>query len=378
MHFDNLELPCIFVPEGGKLPEIPWGDPAMFPAIFIPDGYQGPRPGYPWIEFGRMTLQVPKARRPREAASAATAAGTRQSMASVSDVEPRAVAPDQLAGGSFAPIGRNSDETRRATNVYPDLGATVRSWTSPSDLRAMTSALDALSPSSPFVASAAPGVGGGSSGEGITRGSPAPRGGNSNGVRLATSAYADLGATVRIWNSLSDLRATTAALALSPALDVAVYTQDALLRATDPRSTISDLAGITVSPQPVASGSGNGEPNYQVTGSGITGHIPDSYQVAGAGSYTPGGANSVPIPGVDPLDPTGLNKLPPSTQEQIDIANTYTAISNGKTSGLNPHPYVNAPSPATGAVLPPSPSGYTTYDVFGSNFSGESGRGELD
>ncbi len=38
------------------MPPLPWGNPALFPTIFIPDGYEGPRLGYPWIEFGRMTL----------------------------------------------------------------------------------------------------------------------------------------------------------------------------------------------------------------------------------------------------------------------------------------------------------------------------------
>jgi hypothetical protein len=46
MSFDNFEVPCLFIPEGGKLPAGPWGDPAIFPAIFIPDGHQGQRPGY--------------------------------------------------------------------------------------------------------------------------------------------------------------------------------------------------------------------------------------------------------------------------------------------------------------------------------------------
>ena len=169
MSFENLELPCIWVPAGGKLPATPWSDPAVFRAIFIPDGYQGPRPGYPWIEFGRMTLRVRKPRGTRAANSAATSPGARQSW-SQSGSAPRAVTLGQVAAGPLAP----SDGTRLEAKAYPDLGATVRSWTDLSDLRATMSALDALKPSNPWVASAARGVGG-SSGEEVARGAAKDR-----------------------------------------------------------------------------------------------------------------------------------------------------------------------------------------------------------
>jgi hypothetical protein len=147
MSFDRLELPCIWIPEGGELPAtLPWGNPAIFRAMFIPDGHEGPRPGYPWIEFGRMSLRVGSAGGTRQAPSAAT----RQSR-SVPDAEPRAAALDPPVVGSFAPPGGNSDETSRATKVYPDLGATVRSWTAISDVSATKAALDVLSPNSPYV-----------------------------------------------------------------------------------------------------------------------------------------------------------------------------------------------------------------------------------
>ena len=94
MSFGYLEVPCIWVPEGGKLPAIPWGDPAIFPAIFIRDGDQGPRPGYPWIEFGRMTLRVDKAGGAGATVSAATTAPMLPSP-SASNAEPRAVPLDQ-------------------------------------------------------------------------------------------------------------------------------------------------------------------------------------------------------------------------------------------------------------------------------------------
>ena len=172
MSFEKLEVPCIFVPEGGKLPPTPWGDPAIFPAIFIPDGYQGPPPGYPWIEFGRISLRVGEAGGPRAAVSAATTAGGPQFLAaphgsreavssataarprqpsSVSDAAPSAVALDQPAAGSLAPIAASTDESELATNLLPDLSATVRSWNAVSDLSATMAALDALSPTGPQV-----------------------------------------------------------------------------------------------------------------------------------------------------------------------------------------------------------------------------------
>ncbi len=156
MSFDRPEVPCIWIPEGDELsPTILWSNPAIFSAMLIPDGYQGPRPGYPWIEFGRMTLPVGEAGSGQTAGSAATTAMTRPSPLG-SDGEPRVVAFDQLDAGPPAPGIRNSDETRLATNADPDLGATIRNVLS--DLGAAMTALDALSPSNPLVASVAQGI----------------------------------------------------------------------------------------------------------------------------------------------------------------------------------------------------------------------------
>src|SRR3954471_9176648 len=33
-------------------------DEVVIPFIWIPDNYEGPRPGYPWFEAGRMTLSA--------------------------------------------------------------------------------------------------------------------------------------------------------------------------------------------------------------------------------------------------------------------------------------------------------------------------------
>jgi guanyl-specific ribonuclease Sa len=89
------------------------------------------------------------------------------------------------------------------------------------------------------------------------------------------------------------------------------------------------------------------------------------------GRYQPGGTISTPIEGTDPLDPQGLN-TEPSPEEQQRIADTVTAIQQGDIGGLQPHSYQNLPDRATGAVLPPSTTGYTTYGIKGAG----PGRGE--
>jgi hypothetical protein len=54
---DDLEMPCVFIPDGGHAPGALYGGgTAEFRCIFIPYGYDGPPPGYRWVEVGRMTL----------------------------------------------------------------------------------------------------------------------------------------------------------------------------------------------------------------------------------------------------------------------------------------------------------------------------------
>lgn len=90
---------------------------------------------------------------------------------------------------------------------------------------------------------------------------------------------------------------------------------------------------------------------------------PDIVQIAADGPLKPGGMNVVPLPGIDPLDPKGLNKPLSPTEQQIiaDTINTIIAPKPEDILTLKPHPYKNLPDFDTGAVLPPGIGGYTTY-----------------
>ncbi len=82
------------------------------------------------------------------------------------------------------------------------------------------------------------------------------------------------------------------------------------------------------------------------------------------GPFQPGGTVAVPTE-EDPLDPQRLN-APPTPQEQQSIADTLNTIKIGSTEDiekLGPHAYKNYPHPRTGATLPPSATGYTSYTV---------------
>jgi guanyl-specific ribonuclease Sa len=78
---------------------------------------------------------------------------------------------------------------------------------------------------------------------------------------------------------------------------------------------------------------------------------------------TPQGFSVQQLQGPNPLDPKGLSTTPISATEQQQIADTLNMILNGNLAGLQPHPYENRPSEATGAELPPSTQGYTALDV---------------
>lgn len=84
------------------------------------------------------------------------------------------------------------------------------------------------------------------------------------------------------------------------------------------------------------------------------------------GPVKPGGIAVVPLAGIDPLDPKGLNTGPPSPAEQQAIADTVNTILGARPEDLpilRPHPYRNYPHEVTGAILPASVGGYTTYYI---------------
>jgi hypothetical protein len=145
---DHVELPCFFIPDGyqGPRPGHAFGyDTVEFRCIFIPDGYDGPRPGYPWIEFGRMTLDP--AREVAEAAGRAARSGeltstgaftTHHGQATAASepgtttpLPPRA-APGQFDGSSrIAGTADDGVETSRmlhADHGYPDIGTAMQVW----------------------------------------------------------------------------------------------------------------------------------------------------------------------------------------------------------------------------------------------------------
>jgi hypothetical protein len=70
---DRVELSCIFIPDGdqGPLPSSAFGRYTVeFRCIFVSDSHDEPRVGYPWIEFGRLTLN-PSPGRPASGVSPA-------------------------------------------------------------------------------------------------------------------------------------------------------------------------------------------------------------------------------------------------------------------------------------------------------------------
>jgi hypothetical protein len=93
---------------------------------------------------------------------------------------------------------------------------------------------------------------------------------------------------------------------------------------------------------------------------------PPLLQLVQNGPFTvaPQGFGVQQLPNPSPLDPQSLNGqsgIPASEQQQV--ANALGLIVNENASSLNPHPYNNYPDKTTGAQLPLSGYGYTTYDV---------------
>lgn len=105
----------------------------------------------------------------------------------------------------------------------------------------------------------------------------------------------------------------------------------------------------------------------------ITSNESGDGRVAAGETVTPRGFAIEPLQGQDPLDPQTLNG-PIALDEQQKVADALTLIVNGDLATLNPHTYLNYPHPRTGAVLPLSVGGYTTYDVPGIGAGRGAGR----
>ncbi len=171
---DRAAVPCIWIPDdegtgSGRTAQshgvagISGRDRLEIRAIFIPDGYDGKRPGYPWVEVGRMALGQ------RPATIRATAA--RSTPLRVDDpaaITGRATAPRTAGPGPEAsppaPLGQPLDAAATGssadggvTAVYPDIAATICSWNAVSGPRDALAGLDATSPSNPIVVSLAKG-----------------------------------------------------------------------------------------------------------------------------------------------------------------------------------------------------------------------------
>jgi hypothetical protein len=142
---DRVELPCIFIPDGdqGPLPSSAFGrDTVEFRCIFVPGSHDEPRPGYPWVEFGWLTLDpAPTAGGFKRTASASTDAA----VAAADQAAARrttALSPATPASG-VSPAGELS------RYAEPDIAATVALWHALSDPRATLATLDAVSTTGP-------------------------------------------------------------------------------------------------------------------------------------------------------------------------------------------------------------------------------------
>ena len=86
----------------------------------------------------------------------------------------------------------------------------------------------------------------------------------------------------------------------------------------------------------------------------------------GPGPLGPAGIYSVPV-AHNPMDPAQLNpKAPLSSLEQQQVADAVNELNAGGPAAslaMQVHEYENRPDKNTGAVLPPSASGYSTYYI---------------
>ena len=135
-----------------------------FRAMFIPDGSDLPLPGYPWVEFGRVTLDPGPTRASR---NTSTTAGT-TTEATRSDAGDLTNMPDSSLTASGA-LGEAAGEAGvgwpggvgdgggigLGGSGYSDIAAAMAAWNALSDPRVTLAALDAASASNPLVKSLA-------------------------------------------------------------------------------------------------------------------------------------------------------------------------------------------------------------------------------
>ena len=139
-----------------------------FRAMFIPDGSDLPLPGYPWVEFGRVTLDrgPTRARLPASRKTSTTAGTTAEATGSdagdltnMPDLSVTASAvPGEAAGeagvGWPAGVG-DGGGIRLGGSGYSDIAAAMAAWNALSDPPVTLAALDAASASNPIVKSLA-------------------------------------------------------------------------------------------------------------------------------------------------------------------------------------------------------------------------------
>lgn len=146
MNSTPLELRCVWLPDrwghAGKVAQhreaasLVGGRPAMLPAIWLPDDDNRPRPGHPWVEFGRMTLDpAPDTATHRVFAPAANVPGENGS---------ESQAEDPRTERSLAPVPRFTDGRG-------ELAAAMALWGHLSDPSSILAALDPTSATDPFV-----------------------------------------------------------------------------------------------------------------------------------------------------------------------------------------------------------------------------------
>lgn len=150
-----------FEPMGFDIVEVPF--------IWVPDGSDDPRPGYPWFEAGRMTLSAEQlaAWRPSDSwrwSGQARSAGQGEAVAEQGAATPDqhsmllqafGDAPEQVVMGS-QPTGVGNEiaaaaEARFARYSPSEIAEAIEAWHALSDLRAILAALDAASASNPIV-----------------------------------------------------------------------------------------------------------------------------------------------------------------------------------------------------------------------------------